>query len=106
MQRGLVVDLHSRLAFGAAQLSHALWLPMADSIILGTARAHQAKVYTLDADFKDLPKSRIAISPLYFYDNQVVDVARAIRIQSMIATPEAACAGRSNFLAWYAPRAY
>jgi predicted nucleic acid-binding protein len=41
MQRGLVVDLDSRL-------------PMADSIIVATARVHQARLYTLDADFKDL----------------------------------------------------
>lgn len=54
MQRGWVVDLDSRLAIAAAQLSHTLRLPMADSIILATARAHQARLYTLDADFKDL----------------------------------------------------
>ena len=54
MQRGLVVDLDSRLAIAAAQLSHSLRLPMADSIILATARAHQARLYTLVADFKDL----------------------------------------------------
>ncbi len=54
MQRGLVVDLDSRLAIAAAQLSHTLRLPMADSIILATARAHQAMLYTMDADFKDL----------------------------------------------------
>jgi predicted nucleic acid-binding protein len=54
MQLGLVVDLDSRLAIAAAQLSHALRLPMADSIILATARAHQARLNTLDADFKDL----------------------------------------------------
>ena len=54
MQRGLVVDLGSRLAIASAQLSHELRLPMADSIILATARAHQARLYTLDADFKDL----------------------------------------------------
>lgn len=54
MQRGLLVDLDSRLAIVAAQLSHVLRLPMADSIILATARAHQARLYTLNADFKDL----------------------------------------------------
>ncbi len=54
MQRGLVVDLDSRLAIAAAQLSHTLRLPMADSIILATARAHQAMLYTMDADFMDL----------------------------------------------------
>jgi len=54
MQRGMVVDLDSRLAIAAAQLSHTLRLPMADSIILATARAHQARLYAMDADFKDL----------------------------------------------------
>ena len=53
MQRGIVVDLDSRLTIAAAQLSHTLRLPMADSIILATTRAHQARLYTLDADFKD-----------------------------------------------------
>ena len=38
MQRGAVVDLDSRLAIAAAQLSHTLKLPMAESIILATAR--------------------------------------------------------------------
>ena len=54
LQRGLVVDLDSRLAIAAAQLSHALRLPMADSIILATARSHQARLYTMDSDFQGL----------------------------------------------------
>ena len=54
MQRGLVVDLDSRLAIAAAQLSHALRLPMADSIILATARSYQARLYTMDSDFQGL----------------------------------------------------
>ena len=54
MQRGLVVDLDSRLAIASAQLSHALRLPMADSIILATARSHQARLYTMDSDFQGL----------------------------------------------------
>jgi toxin FitB len=54
MQRGLVIDLSSRLAIAAAQLSHTLRLPMADSIILATARSHQARLYTMDADFESL----------------------------------------------------
>ncbi|MFU8886757.1 MAG: hypothetical protein ACNA8O_15035 [Cyanobacteriota bacterium] len=28
---------------------------MADSIILATARIHQARLYTMDSDFQDLP---------------------------------------------------
>ncbi|MEB3353247.1 MAG: hypothetical protein VKM34_03310 [Cyanobacteriota bacterium] len=46
MQRGLVIDLNSRRAIAAAQLSHTLRLPMADSIILATARSHQATGFT------------------------------------------------------------
>jgi predicted nucleic acid-binding protein len=54
MQRGKVVDLDSRLAMAAAQLSHTLRLPMADSIILATARSLKARLYTMDADFRGL----------------------------------------------------
>ncbi len=38
----------------AAQPCHTLRLPMADSIILATPRAYQARLYTVDADFIDL----------------------------------------------------
>ncbi|MBM5798869.1 MAG: type II toxin-antitoxin system VapC family toxin, partial [Cyanobacteria bacterium K_Offshore_0m_m2_072] len=31
-----------------------LRLPMADSVILATARTHQARLYTMDADFRGL----------------------------------------------------
>ena len=54
MQCGKVVDLDSRLALAAAQLSHALQLPMADSIILATARDHQARLHTMDSDFRGI----------------------------------------------------
>jgi predicted nucleic acid-binding protein len=54
MQRGLVVDLDTTLAIAAAQLSHAHRLPMADSIILATARSHQARLHTMDTDFRGL----------------------------------------------------
>jgi predicted nucleic acid-binding protein len=54
MQCGQVVDLDSRLALAAAQLSHALQLPMADSIILATARDHQARLHTMDSDFQGI----------------------------------------------------
>lgn len=48
------MNLDSPLAIAAAQLSHALRLPMADSTILATARAHQSRFYTMDADFEGL----------------------------------------------------
>src|SRR5574341_2557159 len=54
-KKGTVVDLDSNLAISAAQLSADLKLPMADSIILATARAHDATIWTQDVDFKDLP---------------------------------------------------
>ena len=36
---------------------------MADIIILATARAHQARLYTLDADFKDLQDVELMLRP-------------------------------------------
>ena len=54
MQKGKVVDLTSSLALAAAKLSLERNLPMADSIILTTARAYDATVWTLDADFKNI----------------------------------------------------
>ena len=54
MQNALVVDLDARLALAAAQLAQSLRLPMADSIILATARLHQARLYTMDTDFQGL----------------------------------------------------
>ena len=54
MQRGQVVDLDGSMAIAAAQLSHLLSLPMADSIILTTARQHQARLYSMDSDFQGL----------------------------------------------------
>ncbi len=38
----------------SAQLSHTWRLPMADIIILATTRTHQARLYTMDCDFKGL----------------------------------------------------
>jgi len=54
MQQGLVVDLTSTLALSAAKLSSDLHLPLADSVILATARAHDATLWTQDADFEDI----------------------------------------------------
>jgi len=54
MQQGKVIDLDSTLAIEAARLSHELTLPMADSIILATAQAVDATLWTQDSDFKDI----------------------------------------------------
>jgi len=51
MQQGRVVDLDADLSLEAARLSLEFKLPLADSIILAAARAHQAVLWTQDADF-------------------------------------------------------
>ena len=56
MQRGHVVDLTPQIAMSAALLSTKLSLPMADSIILASARESEAVVWTQDVDFKGLDK--------------------------------------------------
>lgn len=52
MRQGRVVELSDTLALGAARLSVDLKLPLADSIILHTARAHGATLWTQDAHFE------------------------------------------------------
>lgn len=54
MGRGRVLAPDASIALHAAQLSIAHHLPMADSLILATARAHDAMLWTQDADFKEL----------------------------------------------------
>ncbi len=58
MQRGSVVDLTASLAAAASVLSLEHNLPMADSIILASAKEFDATIWTLDDDFKDLPDVR------------------------------------------------
>ena len=54
MSTGKIVDLTQELALVAGVLSLEHKLPMADSMILATARAHDATLWTQDEDFKDL----------------------------------------------------
>ena len=54
MQQGSLVDLDAGLALSAARLSVEHRLPMADSVILATARAYNATLWTQDVDFKNL----------------------------------------------------
>jgi toxin FitB len=51
MRQGRVVDLDGDLALEAARLGVELKLPLADSVILATARAHGATLWTQDDDF-------------------------------------------------------
>lgn len=52
MQQGRLVELTAPIALSAARLSLAERLPMADSIMLATARAWNAAFWTQDADFE------------------------------------------------------
>jgi toxin FitB len=52
MMQGQVIELDPPLALTAAKLSADHQLPMADSIMLATARTHQATLWTQDEDFK------------------------------------------------------
>ena len=52
MEQGKVVELDTPLALSAAKISLDLKIPMADSIILATARSYDATLWTQDIDFK------------------------------------------------------
>lgn len=54
MRQGTVVDLTADLAIAAAQIGAERQLPLADSIIYATARAHKAILWTQDGDFEGL----------------------------------------------------
>ena len=54
MQQGRVVELDTSLALTAAKLSANLKLPMADSVMLATAHAYGAVLWTQDGHFKDI----------------------------------------------------
>jgi toxin FitB len=53
-----VVDLDLSLALSAAKIGHEAKLPLADSVMLATARAYHATLWTQDDDFKGLPGVR------------------------------------------------
>ena len=54
MSQGQVVTLDAGIALSAAHLSADLKLPMADSILLATARAYSATLWTQDSDFQGM----------------------------------------------------
>jgi predicted nucleic acid-binding protein len=59
MRQGRTVDLDFSLALSASKLGQEWKLPLADSIILATARAHGATIWTQDADFEGLEGVRL-----------------------------------------------
>lgn len=54
MQRGRVMELGAELALEASVVSREERIPMADSIILATARAYEATLWTQDSDFEGI----------------------------------------------------
>ena len=54
MSLGIIADTTREVAVNAAYISSDLKIAMADSIILATARAYDATLWTQDADFKDI----------------------------------------------------
>ena len=54
MQKGKVVELSLSLAISASKLSTEHRLPMADSVILATARHFGAVLWTQDSDFQGI----------------------------------------------------
>lgn len=54
MLRGRVVDLDVQMALTAARISLHYRIPMADSIILATARTHDATLWAQDEHFEHI----------------------------------------------------
>ncbi|MCA9899393.1 MAG: type II toxin-antitoxin system VapC family toxin [Anaerolineales bacterium] len=54
MSLGTNIELTQEIAINAAQISTTSKLAMADSIILATARANKATLWTQDADFEGI----------------------------------------------------
>jgi len=55
LYRGQLAALSDEISLQSALLSLEHKLPLADSIILATARAHKATLWTQDEHFKNLP---------------------------------------------------
>jgi len=58
MHQGLIAPLDARLALRAAKISSDLKLPLADSVILATARAYNSVIWTQDTHFQGLEDVR------------------------------------------------
>lgn len=63
MRQGRVVDLDADLAIRAASLGLTHKLPLADSVMLATARGHGALLWTQDADFEGIEGVRFVRKP-------------------------------------------
>ncbi len=55
MQQGRVAEMDSTVALSAARISIDHTLPMADSVMLATAKLNRATLWTQDSHFEGLP---------------------------------------------------
>ncbi len=60
MQQGTIIELTAPLALSAARISHTEKIPMADSIMLATARAYGATLWSQDSDYEHIAEVRYA----------------------------------------------
>lgn len=58
LHQGQVVSLDSGIALSAARAGVEHKLPLADSIVFATSEQFGATIWTMDADFKGLPRVR------------------------------------------------
>lgn len=65
MQSGKIIDLTSTIALHAAKISVELKIPMADSVMLATARETSALLWTQDSDFENLEDVRYTKAKLH-----------------------------------------
>jgi predicted nucleic acid-binding protein len=56
MRQGTIVELSAPLALSAARVSLEEKIPMADSVMLATARAYGATLWSQDSDFESIPE--------------------------------------------------
>jgi predicted nucleic acid-binding protein len=54
MRQGTLVELTAPIALSAARISHDEKIPMADSVMLASARAFGATLWSQDSDFENI----------------------------------------------------
>ena len=59
IEKTQVVPITEAIALLAADLSLEFSLPMADSLVLATARAQGSELITSDSDFRNIPGARV-----------------------------------------------